>query len=261
MIRAYASFLSGITAHQRSLEVAADNVANVNTAAFKRSELSFNDLLYDNMQIKRLPVANPPGSPNPQVGLGVRIGAVVPLFAQGSIIEGGRPLDLAIEGEGFFRIIRSDGSAFYTRQGVFNLDADGRLVTAYGDFLDVPFALQGYRLETLLISPEGVVAAENAAAEIETLGVITLYRFNNSAGLLKDRSGHYLATEASGEPFAGAPRDEGFGVLRQYYLEGSNSDLGLEMVQLIAAQRALQANARGLIIADELQALTLQVRS
>lgn len=261
MIRAYAVFQSGITAFQRSLELSADNVANLNTAAFKRAELSFNDLLYEHLQAKRLPAAHLPGAQRPQAGLGAKAGASVAFFCQGPIIESGRMLDLAIEGEGFFRVIRSDGTAAYTRQGAFTLDAAGRLVTARGDLLDVPFDLQGCRPETLVVSPEGLVTAQNAAGETETPGVLTLHRFTNPNGLLKDRSGHYLPTEASGEPLAGRPSEEGFGRLRQYCLEGSNADVGLEMLQMITAQRALQASARGMAIADELQALALQVRA
>lgn len=261
MIRAYANFLSGITAYRQSLETIAHNVANLNTAAFKRVELSFQDLFYEQMQNKRLPVANLPEIPRPQAGLGVRAGATVTFFEQGPIVKSGRPLDLAIEGEGFFRIIRGDGSPAYTRRGEFYLDTGGRLVTARGDILDVPFHLRRSRPETIAFSPEGIVTAVNLAGETETLGMLPLYRFANPNGLSKDRSGQFMATEASGAPLAGAPGQGRFGRLLRYSLEGSNADAGLEMMQLIMAQRALQASARGLVTADELQALALQARS
>ena len=261
MIRAYANFYSGITAHLRSLEQTADNLANVNTPAFKRAEVSFNDLLYYRLQEKRMPTAAAPETPPPQGGSGARAAELVPFFEQGSIVEGGRPFDLASDGQGFFRVFRQDGTAAYTRHGSFYLDRAGRLVTGQGDILDLPFSLAGYRGETVEIAPTGVVTAQNEAGETVTLGVIPLYRFVNTAGLQKTRSGQFLPTEASGEPLAGTPGLNGFGSLRQYCLEGSNVDLGLEMIQLIMAQRALQANARGMTAADELQALTLQVRA
>ncbi|MEW5785280.1 MAG: flagellar hook-basal body protein [Bacillota bacterium] len=261
MIRAYGNFLSGINAFQRSLEQTADNLANVNTVAYKRSEVSFSDLLYCRLQEKRLPVAPLPPASDPQAGLGVRPAAVVPFLEQGPLAESTRPLDLAIEGDGFFRIIQSDGAEAFTRQGNFSVDSDGRLITAAGDYLDTPFTLLGMRLETVAIGPDGAVLAVNEAGEIESLGVVPLYRFVNTAGLFKDGGGRHLATEASGAPVAGVPQENGFGTLRQYYLEGSNVNLGLDMIQLMTAQRALQANARGLVTADELQALTLQVRA
>lgn len=261
MIRLMSLFQSGITAHQHRLDQVADNVANLNTVAFKRREVSFTDLLYDLMQEKRWPVADQPGAKRPQAGTGVRVGATVSFFEQGPIIESDRPLDLTIEGEGFFRVIRSDGTAAYTRQGSFYLHPSGSMVTARGEALDLPFNLHGYRLTTVTISPEGIVAAQNETGAEETLGAITLYRFTNPDGLLKSRSGQFLATDASGAPQSGAPAAAGFGSLRQFSLEGSNANIALEMVQLITAQRALRAAARGLTAADELQALALQVRA
>ena len=244
-----------------SLEQTADNLANVNTPAFKRAEISFHDLLYYRLQEKRMPVAAAPEMPPPQGGAGARAAGLVPFFEQGPLIEGGRPFDLAIDGQGFFRVFQADGTAVYTRHGVFYLDGAGRLVTGRGDILDLPFNLAGYCGETVEIDPTGLVTAQNEAGETATLGVVPLYRFVNTAGLQKTRSGQFLPTEASGEPLAGTPGTDGFGSLRQYSLEGSNVELGLEMIQMITAQRALQANARGMTTADELQALTLQVRA
>lgn len=261
MIRLMSLFLSGVTAHQHRLDQVADNVANLNTVAFKRREILFTDLLYDLMQEKRWPVADQPDAPRPQAGTGVRVGATVSFFEQGPIIESDRSLDLTIEGEGFFRVIRGDGSAAYTRQGSFYLQSAGNLVTAQGEPFDLPFNLRGYRLTTVTISPEGIVTAQNETGVTDTLGVITLHRFPNPDGLLKSRSGQFIATAASGAPQSGAPAAEGFGRLRQYSLEGSNAGIALEMVQLLTAQRALRAGARGLAAADELQALALQVRA
>ncbi len=260
MSRSFYNAFSGIAAHQRSLQQVADNMANLNTNAYKRSEVSFTELLYTELQDKRYAVDPLPGELAPIVGKGTQMFPVTKFYDQGPLQLTERPLDLAIEGKGFFGITREDGTEAYTRRGGFYLDDAGTIVTDRGEALDTNVNLAGITVSSLIISPDGRVSGENAAGDRIELGTIALYTFDNEAGLSKAGSGLFITTDSSGEPQQGEPGTDGFGSLRQYYLEGSNVDLGMEMIHLIASQRALQANVRSLVTADELKALTLLVR-
>ncbi len=261
MSRSFFNAFSGVAAYQRALQQTADNLANVNTNAYKRSEASFTELLYSELQEKRYAVDPLPDELPPITGKGTHMYPVTRFHNQGPLLMTERPLDLAIEGRGYFRINRPDGTEAYTRRGAFYIDEDGTILTDQGEELDVPFNLDGIMVHTVTISPEGRVSGQNEEGETVELGQIPLFTFVNEGGLFKTSSGLFEVTEASGEPEEGNPGDEGFGSLRQYYLEGSNVDLSLEMVHLIANQRALQGNVRSLVTADELKALTLLVRN
>ena len=231
-------------------------MANLNTPAYKRSEAAFGDMLYHELHQRRLAVSSEQDLP---VGQGVQPLARALFTGQGALVFEERPLDLAIEGEGYFRLVTDGGEELYSRNGSLQLDAEGRLVNANGDYLDVPFTL-GLGVADLTISPEGAVMLKGEDGEGVGLGQIHLYRFANPGGLVEIGGGRYRATEVAGEPREGIPGEEGFGRIRQYYLEQSNANIGTEMINLLTAQRALQANIRGLLTADELQALTLQIR-
>jgi flagellar basal-body rod protein FlgG len=260
MSRSFFNAFSGIAAYQRSLQQTADNMANVNTYGYKRSEVSFTELLYTELQEKRYSVDPLTEKLAPAAGKGVHMYPVTRFYDQGPLLLSDRPLDIAIEGQGFFRIVREDGSEAYTRRGGFMLDPTGRMVTEQGDYLDLPFDLSNIRTGSLVISPDGQVSGENEAGERVIAGRIMLYKFANEGGLEKDGGGLFIATEASGEAREGIPGSGDYGALRQFYLEGSNVNLAMEMVHLITSQRALQANVRSLIASDELKALTLLVR-
>lgn len=260
MSRSFYNAFSGIAAYQRSLQQVADNMANLNTNAYKRSEVSFTELLYSELREKRYAVDPAQDGLAPIAGKGVHLYPVTKFFDQGPLQLSERPLDLAIEGRGFFRITREDGSEAYTRRGSFFLDDAGAIVTDRGEALDTNVNLSGIAVGSVVIGPDGRVSGQNAAGELVDLGTISLYNFTNEDGLFKLAGGLYEPTEASGDALQGEPGSEGYGSLRQYYLEGSNVNLAMEMVQLIASQRALQANVRSMITADELKALTLLVR-
>lgn len=267
MFRSLCNNLTGMRAFQYSLEQIADNMSNINTSGYKAAHASFSDLLYRNVQDRRLPAAPAAGALDPQGGKGVRVSSLTTSFAQGTLVQGGRPLDLAIEGEGFFRIIRPDNTVSYTRNGSFYLDEAGNIVTAQGDFLDVPFNLSavledlGGDVGSLVITAEGAAYwVVNDSTPLE-LGNIQLYRFINPAGLVADRDGYYLQSAESGGALAGVPDQVGYGKIRQHYLEQSNVDLAQEMVRLITTQRALQSNIRALMTSDELWAQTLYIKS
>lgn len=261
MSRSFFNAFTGVAAYQRSLQQIADNLANVNTNAYKRSEASFTELLYSELQEKRYAVDPLPEDLPPVTGKGTHMYPVTRFHNQGPLLMTERPLDLAIEGRGYFRINRPDGTEAYTRRGAFYVDEGGTILTEQGEELDVPFNLDGIMVNTILVSPEGQVTGQNEEGELVELGQIPLFTFINEGGLFKTNSGLFEVTEASGEPEEGNPGDEGFGALRQYSLEGSNVDLAMEMVHLIASQRALQGNVRSLVTADELKALTLLVRN
>lgn len=257
MLRSIYNSRSGIAVCERSLERTAHNMANLNTTAYKRTEAAFGDLFYLALQERRLPCT---AAAEPALGQGALLRAAVSFPEQGALQESDGPLDLAIAGEGYFRILGPGGGVAYTRCGSFSLDAEGRVVTASGDLLDLPFTLER-GTAGLSISPEGMAVIVSSGGEVTELGRIPLYRFVNPAGLGADGGGRYLESSLSGAPEEGRPGSDGFGRICQYCLERSNADTALEMVQLLLARRALQANVRSLITADELQALILQVRT
>ncbi len=260
MSRSFYNAFSGIAAYQRSLQQIGDNLANLNTNAYKRSEVSFTELLYRDIQERGYSVDPAPDGPVPFSGKGTHMYPVTKIFDQGYLQETERPLDLAIEGDGFFRINREDGTEAYTRRGSFYVDADGNIVTDRGDYLDVDFDLDGIYVNTVAIGPNGQVSGVNEAGERVDLGEIPLYIFQNNGGLSKEEGGLFEETDTSGAPEEFVPGTGEAGTLRQFYLEGSNVDLAAEMVELIANQRALEGNTRSMITADELKALTLLVR-
>ena len=248
---------SGMIAQQRMIEVIANNLANVNTTGFKRSRVSFEDVLYETVQGARIVNYQGSESVGPiQIGKGVRVGAVLRLHSQGSPESTGRPLDLAVEGEGFFQIQRPDGGIAYTRDGSFTLSEDGNLVTSSGYAL-LPGVAVPQDASGIGISATGVVSIHGAGggAPVE-IGRLELARFLNSNGLLSIGENAYVETPASGQPLLGAPQDEGFGRLMQGSLESSNVEIVQEMTDMIAAQRAYEINAKAIRAGEEMMRAT-----
>lgn len=279
MLKSIGQCYSGIRAHQQLLDVTAHNIANVNTVAFKGKQVSFQELTYREIARRRLPRAGNPAVP-PQSGRGTAAFSTAPLMEQGSLAYTGRSLDLAVIGEGFFRVIRPDGSYAYTRGGNFSLDAEGNLTLPGGIRLDPVLNLQEREneidLSTLSISPNGAVLArsypggggeilsgdgEELSGGMIKLGEMQLYRFINPGSLFNMGDNLFVPSEASGPPVAGTPGENGFGSLQQCYLENSNVDLAEQITALIRGQRALQSSSRTMTTADELWALTLNIQS
>ncbi len=260
MISSINNSVSGLIAYQRALDQVAHNLANVNTTAYKQSETIFGDLLYQRLQDKRTAEARPEGFPEARTGQGARVIAVTPAWwEQGPLAQTERPFDLAIDGKGFFQIELAEGETAYTRAGSFCLDAGGRLVTAAGGYLDVPFTLEGVRPETMTVTPEGLVSAlDEDGARVE-LGALRLYHFINPEGLFQTQGRLFLETEASGPPVEGAPGENGLGRIRQFCLEQSTVSLAREMTLMLIQHRSIQASARSLVTASEMQRLTLQI--
>lgn len=248
---------SGMAAQQRMIDVIANNLANVNTTGFKRSRVSFEDVLYETLQGARIVDYQGAETVGPvQVGKGVRVGAIVRLHGQGAPENTERPLDMAIEGEGFFQVQRPDGTTAYTRDGNFQISDQGQLVTN-GGYLVLPGVTVPSDANSVTISANGTVSVQQAnnpsAVEI---GRIEVARFLNPSGMLAVGQNLYQSTPASGDPILGFPQDEGFGLLNQGSLESSNVEIVTEMTEMIAAQRAYEINAKAITTAENMMQAT-----
>ena len=244
------SAATGMEAQQLNLNAIANNLANVNTPGFKRSKIEFQDLLYQ----KPRAVGSDSGGGNIvptgiEVGNGSRVASSSKLFTQGQLTNSGEKLDLAIQGDGFFEIQRSDGTIGYTRDGSFKLNAQGQVVTTDG----LP-VLSGFQTippsASVTISENGQVSVQSATGTQSFR--LTMTRFANPAGLRSMGGNIYEETAASGTPESGNPGEQGFGSTMQGYIENSNVNIVEEMVALIIAQRAYEINSKSIQTSDEM---------
>lgn len=251
MIRALHSARTGMNGQQTQLDVISNNLANVNTGGFKKSRAQFEDLFYQSLRsVGAETVAGGMVPTGVQVGLGTRVTSVQKIFTQGSFTETGNDLDLSIQGDGFFQIIR-DGNTYYTRDGSFKRDAEGYIVTANGDRLQPEFAIPA-NTTSLNIDASGMLVAQDQSQQ--TLGSVqlTLHNFINPAGLKSVGGNLYVETDASGAPTEANPGSTGTGTLSQHFLETSNVNVTEEMVNLIVTQRAFEVNSKAITTADQL---------
>jgi flagellar basal-body rod protein FlgG len=253
MIRALRTAATGMYAQELFVDVIANNLANVNTTGFKRSKVEFQDLLYQTLQTPGVErgLANATNT-EIQIGHGTRPVAVVKQFSQGDVNPTGNPLDLAIEGDGFFQVLLSDGTVAYTRDGAFKLNSEGQLVTSDG-LLVQPSITLPVDTESINVSTDGVISVITTGnSEPEIIGQLELAKFINPAGLKAIGRNLYVPTVASGEPQFGTPESEGFGRIMQGYLELSNVDVVEEMISLIVAQRSYEINSKAIRTAEEM---------
>lgn len=260
------SAATGLSALNTKLDVIANNLANVNTTGFKASRANFQDLLY--IERAQPGVENSAGDRRPiglYVGLGVEVSGTQVDFTQGTLINTGQPLDIAIEGIGFFQVQTEEalgGGRAYTRAGHFTRNAEGDLVLASD---------QGRRLEpninipadaiSITITPDGVVQVlQPGNTEPTEVGQITLVAFVNPAGLKQVGETLFVETAASGAPIEGEPMTDAFGSLRQSFLEGSNVDPTGELIEMIRTQRAFEMNSNTIRAADETLRSIAQLR-
>ena len=254
MFRALHTAASGMLAQQLDLDNIANNLANASTTGFRRRRLEFQDLLYQNLVVtgsaatQQTTVAS-----GLQIGMGTRAASTELVQSQGDLDNTSNPLDLAIQGQGFFQIQRPDGTLAYTRSGVFQLDSQGRIVDANGNLLQPNISVP-LNATNLSIGTDGTVSAtvpgQNNA---QILGTITLATFPNSGGLQSEGNSLFTPTTASGEPIVGnAGGSQGLGTIRQGELEESNVNVVDEFIQMIAAQRSYEANSRVVKAADEM---------
>jgi len=251
---------SGMIAQQKRIDVISNNLANVNTTAFKRSRAHFEDLLYQTVQGASNLVeggANSVGSV--QVGRGTRLSAIRRMDAQGAIQLTERPLDLAIDGDGYFRVELPDGSMAYTRDGSFGLTGEGNIVTAGGYGLAPSVAVPN-EPGRISVSTSGVVSFQSEAmGDAMEVGRIELARFTNPTGLEALGENLYSETASSGPPLLGFAQEQGFGRLLVGSLEASNVEIVQEMVEMIAAQRAYEIGSRAIQTGEEMARTTNQL--
>jgi len=251
MLRALYNAAAGMQSQQMNLDVISNNLANVNTTGFKESKLEFQDLLYQTTRAAGSQQGGGNQLPSSlQVGQGSIPIATQRLFTQGELTQTGGNLDVAIEGNGFFQVQMPDGTMAYTRDGAFQTDSQGRIVTSDGYPLLGGFQPVPTGTTNITISPTGAVTYTTASGT--TNFQVQLVQFNNPGGL--DAKGHNLYTEttASGTPELGDPAQNGLGELQQGYLELSNVSVVQEMVNLILAQRAYEVNSKAVQAADEM---------
>jgi flagellar basal-body rod protein FlgG len=251
MFRSLQIAATGMVAQETKLDTIANNLANANTAGFKRQDADFEDLLY---QTQRGVGRGPNGSASPalQLGSGARVVSTPRAFAQGPIEQTGNPLDVAIEGAGFLAVTRDDGMTGYTRAGSLKLDATGQLVTSDGLPIQPQMNLPA-DATAITVGSDGSVSATIAGQEKPTVvGKIQLTTFPNPAGLSAAGHNLYTATEASGEGSAGDAGTEGRGSLMQGAVEGSNVEVVTEMIDLVRTQRAYEINSKVIQAADEM---------
>jgi flagellar basal-body rod protein FlgG len=245
-------------AQQRMIDVIANNLANVNTTAFKRSRASFEDVLYETLQGEALVNYQSNETVAPiQVGKGVRVAGVLRFHQQGTLSQTGRPFDLAVEGDGFFQIQRPDGTLAYTRDGSFTLSNTGALVTGNGYLIQPGVTIPADAAE-VTIGANGIVAVRSGdvgAAPVE-IGRIELARFANVTGLESLGENLYRETIASGQAIVGQAQENGFGRVVQGALEASNVEIVVEMTDMIAAQRAYEINAKAIRATDDMMQST-----
>jgi len=263
MIRALWTASSGMYAQQLNVDTIANNLANVSTSGFKKNRVDFQELFYETLRATANNTAEDQAAAgNIYVGYGVRTTATQKLFFQGPLEPTDNPLDLAIEGDGFFQITLRDGTVGYTRDGAFKLSGDGRIVTSEGYYLQYDGEGLPENATDIDIGEDGrIMVTVDGEEEAQEMGQIMLVRFVNPAGLEAIGRGIYKVTQASGPAGeATAPGSGGCGTIQQGCIEMSNVQIVEEMVKLIVAQRAYEINSKSIQTSDELLSLANNLR-
>jgi flagellar basal-body rod protein FlgG len=254
MIRALYSAASGMNAEQLNVDNIANNIANANTTGFKTRRAQFQDLLYQTMIQPGAAAGQQSTVPTGlQLGLGTRAASNEIVFSQGDFSQTNNPLDLVIQGQGFFQIRRATGDLAYTRSGNFHLNRDGQVVTIDGDLLDPPITIPQNALSVTIAMDGTVSYSQSGQSASQQAGQIQLATFSNPSGLNSVGRNLFLPTDASGDPVVGLPGgQEGLGQLLQGYVEQSNVSVVNEFINLIVSQRAYEANSKVVKAADEM---------
>lgn len=249
MINALYIANTGLRSQQTHLDIISNNVVNLNTAGFKKVQVSFADLTYQSAEPAGTKTASAQNAQS--IGSGTQITSMRTDFSSGSMRQSNSPLDIAIQGNGFLEVVSETGELMYTRAGRLIVDNEGFLATQTGERLS----------SNIQVPPdaEGIEFAKNGDVSVKIagqddpvlLGTLELARFTNPSALTAAGNGHYLATDAAGQPFIAAPGEAGLGEIGQGYIEMSNVDLAEEMTNLMLAQRAYQLNARLLQASDQ----------
>jgi flagellar basal-body rod protein FlgG len=254
MIRAMGTAASGMKAQQMNIDTIANNLANVNTTGYKKSHAEFQDLLYEKVMPGGLLDAEGRALPTRiEVGHGVKLVATNKNFSQGTVISTGNPLDLMIEGDGFYQLRLPDGTIKYTRDGSFKMDADRNIVTSSGYRLWPEVQIPEDAIE-LSIARDGIVSVimQGDDGNPQEIGQLELARFPNAAGLAARGGNVFNETPASGRPILEYPGLNGIGEIASGFLEMSNVETVDELVSMISAQRAYELNSKTITMADEM---------
>ncbi len=253
MIKAMRTAATGMVAQQMNVDNIANNLANVNTTGFKQTKIEFQDVLYQNL--RRAGTASALGTEVPtglSIGYGTRASATVRSFSEGNLTPTGNPLDLAIDGDGFFQVQMPDGTTGYTRDGAFKISGDGQVVTSEGYFV-LPQMSVPEGSTAISVGTDGTVEVMVAGQQDPVqIGQIELARFVNPAGMLAIGRNILTPTRASGDPVTDVPTQSGLGQIDQGYLEMSNVKVVDEMVNMIVAQRAYEMNSKAIQTADDM---------
>lgn len=245
---------TGMLAQQRNVEVVSNNLANMNTTAFQRRRTEFHDLIYQDLR-RVGTTSSDAGTIVPtgvQLGLGVKLAAVYRIHEQGNLEATDNTLDLAIQGKGFFQILLPDGTTAYTRDGTFQLDGNGLIVTHDGYQVQPGLTIPANAIDVTVNNSGQVQVKIEGQTALSTVGQLQIATFLNDAGLEAIGDNLYLETPASGTPTTGNPASTGFGTILQGFLETSNVNAVEEISNLISAQRAYEMNSKVIQTSDEM---------
>jgi flagellar basal-body rod protein FlgG len=253
MIRSLWISKTGLDAQQMQMDVISNNLANVSTSGFKKSRAVFEDLLYQNLRQVGAQTSQQSQSPSGlQLGTGVKPVATERIFTQGNLQQTGNDKDVAIQGQGFFQILLPDGTTGYTRDGSFQVDSQGQLVTASGYPVQPAISIPA-NAQSLSIGRDGVVSITTPGSTATTqIGQIQLATFINPAGLQGKGENLYVETTASGNPGVNTPGTNGAGLLNSGYVETSNVNVVEELVSMIQTQRAYEINSKAITTSDQM---------
>jgi len=252
---------TGLTAQQNYVEIISNNIANVNTSGFKKVRPEFQDLLYETLRpAGNFGRAGVEPLNEVQIGSGTEMVSSKKIFTQGNLTNTNNPLDLMLNGDGFFMLRKPDDSIAYTRDGSFNLDANGDIVSSDGYKLEPGFNVPDGAKE-VIISRDGVVSVYmNGSNQSQILGQIEISKFINPTGLRNLGDNVYVETPASGSPVINYPGENNTAEIHQFYLETSNVDVVEEMVNMITAQRAYELNSKSVRTADDILSTAVNLK-
>lgn len=253
MMRSLWTAASGMVGQQFNIDTISNNLSNVNTTGFKQNRPDFEDLLYQTRRIAGTPATELTVVPTGvQVGHGVKVAATQKIFTQGSLQSTGNVSDVAIQGEGFFRVLLYDGTYGYTRDGAFKIDSNGQIVTSNGYRVMPEIVLpEGFVRDSLSISQDGRITVKIAGSDENLeVGQMQLYRFVNPTGLQAIGENLFKVSNASGEAIGGRPGFDGMGKVIHKFIEMSNVSVVQEMVNMIVAQRAYELNSKAIQTSD-----------
>jgi flagellar basal-body rod protein FlgG len=259
MLRAFSTAATGMHAQQMMVDVTANNLANINTTGFKRSQIDFQDLLYVKLREAGAEVSSGLKSPSGlEMGSGVRAASTVKVFSPGELVNTGRNLDMAILGDGFLQVSLPSGDTRYTRDGALQLNADGQLVTTTGYTIEPAVTIPTDAV-AVDVGKDGSVNVTSSSGTQSVVGTIQLARFSNPSGLSSEGDNLLAETEASGTPTTGTAGENGFGTLQAAFLEKSNVQMVTELVNLITAQRAYEVSSRAIKTGDDMLRNAIQI--